>query len=733
MHTKRRKADRNLTDRPTGRTGDRRAWLVLLIIPAGILVYANSFAGVFIFDDVRHIEFNERIRQLWPITPLLTARRPVVEVSLAVDYAIGQLHVWGYHAFNLGVHLLAGLVLFGVIRRTLLGERLKSSYGPSALWLALAASLVWLVHPLQTQGVTYIVQRGESLMALFYVLTLYCVIRGAASSRRWAWYAAAVVACALGMGSKAVMVTAPFVVLLYDWIFLARSLRRALRARWVLYAGLAATWLVLLACGEVQDVFNTDPGQRPAVGFGYKEVTPLEYARTQPGVIVHYIRLCFWPASLCLDYGWPVARNLASIVVCGAAIVLLLAATAWALWRRPALGFLGACFFLILSPTSSFIPIMDLAFEHRMYLPSAAVLILVVLGVHRLGRMLVTRWPTSAVAVRWLAGGLTGVIVVALGLGTAARNRVYQDAVVMWRDVIAKRPQNKRALNNLAVELAGRGEYEEALALSQRAVELDPEYSQAYMNVGQALFELGRYEEAIEAYRKCIEFGPDAWYHHYYLGVALAELGRGEEAVAEFRKALAVDPEAYEVRFDLARLLRRQGRLDEAAQEFREVVRQRPRHVQAGYQLGLVLQELGRLADAVDAYRRVLTVDGDDTEVRCSLASALGMLGRRDEAIEECRRVLRINPQHVGARDIMGIALYQQGRLAEAIATFQEALRLDPSNVDVRFDLGTAFTAADRLGEAIEEYRRILAIQPDHARARQMLAVLMRMQGSGEE
>jgi hypothetical protein len=108
VNTKHRKTDRIQTDRPTQRAGDRWAWLGLLIIPAGILVYANSFAGVFILDDVRHIEFNERIRQLWPITPLMTASRPVVELSLAVNYAIGQLHVWGYHAFNLGVHLLAG-------------------------------------------------------------------------------------------------------------------------------------------------------------------------------------------------------------------------------------------------------------------------------------------------------------------------------------------------------------------------------------------------------------------------------------------------------------------------------------------------------------------------------------------------------------------------------------------------------------------------------------------------
>ncbi|MGB2987435.1 MAG: glycosyltransferase family 39 protein, partial [Phycisphaerae bacterium] len=236
----------------TGRRVFRCRFLPILLVLSGLIVYLNSFAGVFIFDDTVHILESERIRHLWPPWDLLARRRPTLELSLAVNYAIGGLGVWGYHAFNLAVHVLAGLTLFGIARRTLMHERCRDRLGQASHWLALTIALIWLVHPLQTQSVTYIIQRSESLMGLFYLLTLYCVIRGAESPLRYRWYLAAVIACALGMGSKAVMVTAPLVVLLYDRVFLSPSFSEAFRKRWGLYSGLAANWGILAACGVVQ-------------------------------------------------------------------------------------------------------------------------------------------------------------------------------------------------------------------------------------------------------------------------------------------------------------------------------------------------------------------------------------------------------------------------------------------------------------------------------------------------
>ncbi len=209
-----------------------------MLIAAGIWAYHSSFQGPFIFDDVHSIPLNPYIRHLWPIREVLTAPRncsvngrPTVCLTLALNYAWSGLNVWGYHAFNLAVHLLSALVLFGILRRTLDGEKLRDQFGGAAVGLAAAIALLWEIHPLQTESVTYIVQRTELLMGLFLLLTLYCTLRGACSVRPGAWYLAAVAACAFGMGSKEVMVSAPLLVLLYDRVFLASSFRELWQRR----------------------------------------------------------------------------------------------------------------------------------------------------------------------------------------------------------------------------------------------------------------------------------------------------------------------------------------------------------------------------------------------------------------------------------------------------------------------------------------------------------------------
>ena len=210
-----------------------RRWPVFILIAAAAVVYFNSFSGVALLDDARTIIQNESIRQFsWE--RLFRQRRPTVWLSLVFNYCVGGQDLWGYHLVNLAVHILAGLTLYGVVFRTLITQRLRASYVRSAQWCALVVALIWLVHPLQTESVTYLIQRSESMMGLFYLLTIYCLIRGSSSSRSRLWHLCAVVACALGMGSKAVMVTAPVVALLYDRVFISQSMALALRRRWAL-------------------------------------------------------------------------------------------------------------------------------------------------------------------------------------------------------------------------------------------------------------------------------------------------------------------------------------------------------------------------------------------------------------------------------------------------------------------------------------------------------------------
>ena len=267
---------------------------------ATIAAYSNSFRGVLIFDDEPWIVNNRAIRQLWPIQSwllpqeVLVRGRPVISFTLAVNYALGATNVRGYHALNLAIHILASLVLFGIVRRTLVSPGLGNRFDAVAMPLALVVTILWAVHPLQTQAVTYIIQRCESLVGLFYLLTLYCVIRGATSARPSIWSVAAVTTCVLGMATKESMATAPIVVLLYDCTFLSGSFRSALRTRLGLYLGMAASWAVVAGLLIATGFYGG------TTGFAVNQFTWWSYLGTQPAVLVHYLRLCSGPA----DFAW---------------------------------------------------------------------------------------------------------------------------------------------------------------------------------------------------------------------------------------------------------------------------------------------------------------------------------------------------------------------------------------------------------------------------------------------
>jgi tetratricopeptide (TPR) repeat protein len=610
----------------------------LLVVATAVAAYHDSFAAPFVFDDVSIPESRE-LHELWSVRPLAGTTRPLVQLSLALNYALGGLNVAGYHAFNLTIHVLAALTFFAVVARTLRAPRLGARWNDAASRVALAVSVLWAVHPLQTESVTYVVQRSESLMALFYLLTLYCVIRGAASAHTSRWYAAAVVACALGMLSKPVMVTAPIAVLLYDRVFLAGSWRRAWHERHALYLGLAATWslLVWLLAGNHESAASA--------GFAMRDLTIGEYARSQPGVILHYLRLAFWPRGLVLDYAWPVAKGAAAVALPALVLAALGAATFWIFRHDPALGFLPAAFFLTLAPSSSVIPIKDLAFEHRMYLPLAPLVALVVVG----GRLLIERAPLGKNTKRRVASGLIVTVVLIATVLTIARNRDYARPVAMWSDVVTKRPENPRARNHLGVALFDDGRVDDAVVQLRTALRLDPTYADAHNNLGRALAAQGKYQDAEPQYREALRLNPNSAQAENNLGVALERQGRHGEAQAHYDEALRLKPDYAEARNNLGVVLAERGRYDDAIAQYGEALRLKPDYAEAYSNLGNALLRKGNPAEAERQYREALRMSPGYAEVHYNLALALGAEGKQDEATKHFAEALRLRPDLANA------------------------------------------------------------------------------------
>ena len=679
-----------------------------VIVLAALVAWHNSLSAPFIFDDEAVIQENPTIRHLSDLGTVLSppavgggsgvTGRPIVNLSLAINYALGGLEVRGYHWFNLIVHILAGLTLFGIARRTLIrlpavvgrGRRTPpdpdaSSSGDAALranatLLAFATALLWTVHPLVTESVTCVVQRTESLVSLFYLLTLYCFIRGAESvsagapaknTARFIWYALCLLMCLVGMATKEVMVTAPLVVFLYDRAFVAETFGAAWRRRAPLYLGLAATWVLLgfLVLGA--------GGQRAgAVGFGLG-VSTWTYALTQCGAIVHYLRLAAWPHPLVLDYGFALAHSPADVWWQGLIVLGLVAATVFALIRAPRSGFLGAAFLLVLAPSSSVLPLItQTVAEHRMYLPLAAVVMAAVLAGYRwLGRAGLAALLMLAVAFGWL---------------TRLRNADYRSAVAIWADTVAKVPSNPRAHGNLGNALLAAGRYAEAVDQYREALRLKPDYIQPYDNLGDALLQLHRPQEAAGALLGALRLFPADPTAHSNLGTAFLQLGRIDDAIREFEEALRGEPGSAADEINLALALRQAGRLDEAVRHYLTAVNLAPKRVAPRLALAQTLEQQHDDPAAEQQYRDVLRLQPDLVTAHFGLGNLLARTGRFTDAIAEYREAVRLDPGQIRARNNLGNALLMTGRLDEAIAEYREALRLHPDDASVRENLERA-------------------------------------------
>ena len=494
------------------------------IVLAAALAYSTSFRGVLVLDDIRAIARNPTIRSLstaaTPPGESTVAGRPVANLSFALNYALAPAdvrdvfspdgapgsppasqaeaflrNIWGYHALNLAIHLAAGLVLFGILRRTFATLKLRAT--PE--WLAFAGALLWVVHPLHTEAVTYVVQRVESLMGLFYLLTLYCAIRASEGRRAAPWSAASIAVCALGMATKEVMITAPILVVLWDWVFAPRPLPSA--RRW-LWAGLAATWVMLA-------MLVVNEHRAPSVDLG--QGMAWRYLVTQAGVIVHYLRLAVFPSPLVFLYTWPVASSITALLPQLAVVSCLVALTVVALARRHPLGFAGAAFLLILAPTSSLLPIVtEVAAEHRMYLPLAALAACAVVGGALAGQWLLDRLAPARARARTAAavtaGFLVVILAVTLGAATAERNRDYWSEEALWRDTVEKQPDNPRARIAYGQTLLGQRRLAEAETQLHEAVRLAPIDPIGRGRLGAVLAAQGRMDEAIGQFERAVEY-----------------------------------------------------------------------------------------------------------------------------------------------------------------------------------------------------------------------------------
>lgn len=574
------------------------AWTALLAV--GLIAYSTSFRGQFVLDDLTNILNNPYMEAAQLHYPALrdavfegpSSRRPVSKLTLALNYCAGGDHVWGYHAVNLAIHLACGgmvyLIGLAMFRSVGLDER-------QAFWAALTAALVFVSHPIQISAVTYIVQRMTSLAAMFYLAALLLYIHGRDSGnarrRKWLWGAAGL-CWLLSLGSKENAVTLPLAIWLYEAYFIRKLdpqyLKRSLK-------------IFIPVCGIIALVIFATPAVREMVIGGYeaRSFTLGERVLTQFRVVALYLSLLVWPApgrfclthDMAVSHGWfdPPTTLACFFLLAGLVVLGMFTAQRW-----PVVSFGIFWTLLHLGLESSIIP-LELAYEHRMYLPMAGI-----------------AWAAAWALFHWVrdwrwAGTIAAVVVMLLTAFTYERNMVWWNSDSLWKDVLVKYPENARAYNNLGSTQVLRGNLGEGRRYFEMALSRDDKYPDAHYNLATVLDAQGQVDAAVASYERAIELKPDFFQAHNNLGNKRAQQGQLDDAIEHFKIALKYGHRFAVAHNNLGNALNLRGEYEDAIAEYRKAIKIDPVYAQAHFGLANVLASQGMRSDAIEEYRQALS------------------------------------------------------------------------------------------------------------------------------
>lgn len=670
---------------------------LLFIAALGLSAYSNSLHAPFMFDDKGpQISENLMLRDLNNFVLYLKGhqfsdtdqymfvpRRIVGYLSFALNYRFGGTNVIGYHIVNIFIHVANAFLVYYLLYLTFKTPLMKSlapggrpgeiSGNPEHTLVPLYAALLFISHPIQTQAVTYIMQRLVSLATFFYLLSLVMYVKGRLSTPEMtargeetkkslrlaattAWYLLSLVSAIFAFFTKEIAYTLPLMTALYEVTFFKHSTQKIITSIVFILCSVAIAAAVVISVSD-KSLGNllSDLSQTTRLET---DIPRWDYLMTQLRVIVTYIRLILMPVHQNLDYDYPIYHSLFQWPVFFSFIFLtaLLAAAVYlyykshiidsagssahtpakpsghpyAYYRLTAFGIIW--FFVALSVESSIIPIADVIFEHRVYLPSiglfAAILSSIFMLTETHGRRL----------VRYISYGLL-CVVIALSIATFRRNAVWQDEETMWEDVASKSPDKARPLNNFASILVTNKHYEAAIGLLTKVVETNPGYFDAYNNLALAYIKLGVNEEAFKHVKS----------------------GKFMEAVDACNKALQINPNSPQVYNNLSTAYRKLGRYDDALKAAEQALRIRPGYALAYNNFGLAYIDMKRQNEAELSFKKAVELDPKYTEAYNNLGGLYLITGRYAAAIEAFRSALREDPSYVNALENLGMAYSLNG------------------------------------------------------------------------
>ena len=692
------------TDRQSINDWWRLTLALALLMAVGLIAYADIFEGPFLYDDLGNIQDNPFIRLNQVTSAKLKAilkspsPRPLANLTFAINYFVHQYDVFGYHLVNVSVHIINAFLVFLIARLTL------GLCGFQKTWLALPAALLWLVNPVHSQSVAYIVQRMNSLAALFYLLSMLSYIQGRLTMRwkgtsrlkPFVWFIACVLAGISGLLSKEIAATLPVAIFLYEWYFFRQLDKQWLRkqAPWVIFIFLLLFVLTLI-------YLKGHPLSQLANKYANKDFTLAQRLLTQPGVVLYYLSLLIFPFPDRLRVLYQIAPATGLILPVSTLTALIalagLIAAAFLLGRRHRLASFAITWFLTtLAIESSIIP-LAMVFEHRTYLPSVFVFIALT-------------WLLFEKMTARKALALTFLVVILCVIGTRQRNTVWTDAVVFWSDAAAKTPQDPAIRNSLGLAYRERGDRETAILTFKTVLQQDETHAEAYSNIGMTLIELNRPAEAFPYLEKAIALNAELDKAYYNLGLALKQTGQMEKAESNYAKALAINPSYREAHINLGILKMERGQNDEARRHFQQALALDPDFEKAHISLGIVCFRKGQSDEALDHFRKALSINPDSAEAAGNLRAAAQVLARFGPTIQRLKQSLRGDPA-VALQ--LAQAYHQAGMTDGAVEFYKQALSHDPGCKPCLGNLAGIYLTTRRYGAAAEMLEKLSFISPD--------------------
>jgi len=619
---------RNRESATSVKTGflDKPVVYILIIIIWGLLVYSNTFHATFQFDDRTNIIENYKLRYLsnfWPPSGL----RWSGFLTFAINYHLGGLNTFGYHILNISIHIFNSILVYWLVILTFKTPVLKdTATSIYSRHIALFSSLIFLSHPIQTQAVTYIVQRFTSLATFFYLLSLVMYInfrlKAEQQCNRTAeqqvekksycatallLYCSSLISAILAMKTKEISFTLPFIIVLYEFCFLTGTPNFK---RFLYLLPLLLTLLIIpfsligidKPIGEVIGELREAPQET-------EEISRWDYLFTQFRVIVTYIRLLFLPVNQNLDYDYPVLHSFLNPNVF-LSFLFFLSILAFAFYcfyasrvtrhalRIVAFGILW--FFIALSVESSVIPITDVIFEHRVYLPSVGVFVAVITAVF----IAANRLRSKGLPIEKILVAAFVFLIIVFAGATYARNMVWQDEITLWSDVVKKSRHKARGFNNLAVAYVNAERIDKAIEIYYKIISMTPDYSGAYYNIGVIYDKKGQIDKALEMYDKAISINPDFAGAYNSRGVAYSKKGLDEKAIGDYSKAITMNPENFAAYYNRAISYIDRKQFDLAIKDLSSAVAINPNLTNAYYKRGLVYALTGNMISAISDLRK---------------------------------------------------------------------------------------------------------------------------------